>query len=76
MGSEDKVVQKLEKNIQHASGKQSEVKKYSEKVKNKADELKDKLQDDIQLRDNDYMELLREVDENEQVLKAAENDEG
>ena len=47
MGSEDKVGQRLEKNIQHASGKQSEVKKYSEKVKNKADELKDKLWDDI-----------------------------
>ena len=32
MGSEDKVVQRLEKNIQDASGKQSEVKKFSEKV--------------------------------------------
>ena len=43
MSTEDKVVQRLEKNIQHARGKKSEVKKYSEKVKNKADELKDKL---------------------------------
>ena len=43
MGSEDKVVQRLEKNIQHASGKQTEVKKYSKNIKNKADELKDKL---------------------------------
>ena len=43
MGSEHKVVQKLEKAIQDASGKKSEVKRYNEKVKKKADELKDKL---------------------------------
>ena len=74
MGSEHKVVQKLEKVIQDASGKKSEVKRYNEKVKKKADELKDKLWDDIQLTDDDYMELLREVDEYEQVLKATENE--
>ena len=74
MGSEHKVVQKLEKVIQDASGKKSEVKRYNEKVKKKADELKDKLQDDIQLTDDDYMELLREVDEYEQVLKATEKE--
>ena len=51
----------MEKNIQDASGKQSEAKNYSKKVKKKADELKDKLRDDIQLRDDDYMELLKEV---------------
>ena len=43
MGSEHKVVQKLEKVIQDANGKKSEVKRYIEKVKKKADELKDKL---------------------------------
>ena len=43
MGSEHKVVHKLEKVIQDASGKKSEVKRYNEKVKKKADELKDKL---------------------------------
>ena len=43
MGSEDKIVQSMEKNIQDASGKQSEAKNYSKKVKKKADELKDKL---------------------------------
>ena len=43
MGSEHKVVQKLEKVIQDASGKMSEVKRYNEKVKKKAHELKDKL---------------------------------
>ena len=74
MGSEHKVVQKLEKVIQDASGKKSEVKRYNEKVKKKADELKDKLRDDIQLTDDDYMELLREVDEYEQVLKATEKE--
>ena len=74
MGSEDKVVPRLEKDIQDASGKQSEVKNYSEKVKKKADDLKDKLRDDIQLRDDDNMKLLREVDEFEQVLNAAENE--
>ena len=72
MGSEHKVVQKLEKVIRDASGKKSEVKRYNEKVKKKADQLKDKLRDDIQLTDDDYMELLREVDEYEQVLKATE----
>ena len=74
MGSEHKVVWKLEKVIQDASGKKSEVKRYNEKVKKKADELKDKLRDDIQLTDDDYMELLREVDEYEQVLKATEKE--
>ena len=74
MGSEDKVVQKLEKVIQDASSKKSEVEKYSETVKKKAHELKDKLRDDLHLKDDDYMELLREVDEYEQVLKAAENE--
>ena len=73
MGSEDKVVQSLEKNIQDASGKKSEAKNYSVKFKKKADELKDKLRDDIQLRDDDYMEFLKEVHEYQQILKAAEN---
>ena len=43
MGSEDKVVQSLEKNIQDASSKKSEAKNYNEKVKKKVDELKDQL---------------------------------
>ena len=73
MGSEDKIVQNMEKNIQDASDKQSEAKNYSKKVKKKADELKDKLRDDIQLRDDDYMEVLKEVHEYEENLKAAEN---
>ena len=69
MGSKDKVVQELEKVIKDASGKKSEVEKYSEKIKMKADDLKDKLRDDLQLKDDDYMELLREADEYEQLYK-------